>query len=98
MAAGLFSDVRNSSRRIGLNRHGSAIFRCYVKGFSESLWTPSRAIDFYKSMAKRVLITGGAGFVGSHVADELVEAGYSVRVLDNLAPQVHDARARRPAL
>src|SRR5205814_920002 len=48
-------------------------------------------------MAKKVLITGGAGFVGSHVADELLDAGYSVRVLDNLAPQVHGTRARRPS-
>ncbi|HEX4696338.1 MAG TPA: SDR family NAD(P)-dependent oxidoreductase [Candidatus Udaeobacter sp.] len=47
-------------------------------------------------MGKKVLITGGAGFVGSHVADELLEAGYAVRVLDNLAPQVHGTRARRP--
>jgi dTDP-L-rhamnose 4-epimerase len=46
---------------------------------------------------KRVLITGGAGFVGSHVADELLERGYEVRVLDNLAPQVHGTRARRPS-
>jgi dTDP-L-rhamnose 4-epimerase len=47
-------------------------------------------------MAKKVLITGGAGFVGSHVADELLETGYAVRVLDNLTPQVHGTRARRP--
>lgn len=37
----------------------------------------------------RVLITGGAGFVGSHLADELLLHGYRVRVLDNLDPQVH---------
>ena len=38
---------------------------------------------------KRVLITGGAGFVGSHLADGLLAAGHSVRVLDDLTPQVH---------
>jgi dTDP-L-rhamnose 4-epimerase len=48
-------------------------------------------------MRKRVLITGGAGFVGSHLADELLHNNYQVRVLDNLAPQVHGSRARRPA-
>jgi dTDP-L-rhamnose 4-epimerase len=48
-------------------------------------------------MAKKVLITGGAGFVGSHLADELLRWGYTVRVLDNLAPQVHGTRARRPS-
>ncbi|PYK10809.1 MAG: nucleoside-diphosphate-sugar epimerase [Verrucomicrobia bacterium] len=46
---------------------------------------------------KNVLITGGAGFVGSHLADELLRFGYSVRVLDNLAPQVHGEPARRPS-
>lgn len=48
-------------------------------------------------MEKKVLITGGAGFVGSHLADELLDSGYAVRVLDNLAPQVHGPRARRPS-
>ena len=37
----------------------------------------------------RVLITGGAGFIGSHTADILVEDGFKVRILDNLEPQAH---------
>ena len=37
----------------------------------------------------RVLITGGAGFIGSHLADALLESGHTVRALDNLDPQVH---------
>ena len=36
-----------------------------------------------------VLITGGAGFIGSHVADRLLECGYRVRALDSLDAQVH---------
>src|SRR5215211_6000177 len=36
-----------------------------------------------------VLVTGGAGFIGSHVADELVDRGHRVRVLDTLTEQVH---------
>lgn len=42
-------------------------------------------------MSKQILITGGAGFVGSHLADGLLRAGHSVRVLDELTPQVHPA-------
>jgi dTDP-L-rhamnose 4-epimerase len=45
---------------------------------------------------KNVLITGGAGFIGSHLADELLAHGYRVRVLDSLDPQVHGEGRRRP--
>ena len=37
----------------------------------------------------RVLVTGGAGFIGSHLADRLLAAGHAVRALDSLDPQVH---------
>ena len=46
---------------------------------------------------RNVLITGGAGFIGSHLADELLAHGYRVRALDNLTPQVHGEARRRPA-
>jgi len=41
---------------------------------------------------KKVLILGGAGFVGSHTADALLREGYDVTVFDNLSEQVHGAR------
>jgi dTDP-L-rhamnose 4-epimerase len=46
---------------------------------------------------KRILITGGAGFIGSHVADLMLASGYEIRILDNLNAQVHGEKAQRPA-
>ena len=47
-------------------------------------------------MRKRVLITGGAGFIGSHVTDLLLASGYSVRILDCLTSQVHGSSGNAP--
>ncbi len=44
----------------------------------------------------RVLVTGGAGFVGSHVVDELLAAGREVVVLDHLSSEVHPTRPELP--
>src|SRR4051794_24168903 len=46
-------------------------------------------------VSRTVLVTGGAGFIGSHLAAELLEHGYRVRALDVLHPQVHES-GRRP--
>ena len=40
-------------------------------------------------MASSILITGGAGFIGTHLARLALEAGHRVRILDNLSPQIH---------
>src|SRR5438874_5243561 len=74
----------------------------FVRSLLASSWLKTR--DFCSGCeispggagSMRILITGGAGFVGSHLADELLDHGYTVRVLDNLAPQVHCGNGRRP--
>ena len=49
-------------------------------------------------MSERVLITGGAGFIGSHLARHLLAQGHEVRALDSLDPQVHPEPVRPPYL
>lgn len=48
-------------------------------------------------MSKSVLITGGGGFIGSHLCDELLEHGYNVKALDNISEQVHGRTTDRPS-
>jgi dTDP-L-rhamnose 4-epimerase len=49
------------------------------------------------SARKTILVTGGAGFIGSHLSDHLLARGHAVRALDDLSPQVHGDAARRPS-
>src|SRR5512139_2787167 len=46
---------------------------------------------------RRVLVTGGAGFIGSYIVDLLIQRGYEVTVFDNLDPQVHGPERKIPA-
>jgi len=46
-------------------------------------------------MNKKVLITGGAGFIGSNLALRLISKGYDVAVLDNLSPQIHGKEPKK---
>ena len=47
-------------------------------------------------MSKHILITGGAGFIASHLADEMLALGHRVRALDNLSFQVHGPDRKKP--
>src|SRR5690606_15079433 len=42
-----------------------------------------------EELVKRILVTGGGGFIGRHLADELIHRDYEVRILDALVEQVH---------
>jgi len=45
---------------------------------------------------EKVLVTGGAGFIGSHTTDLLIEHGYHVTTIDNIEPQVHGPERKLP--
>jgi dTDP-L-rhamnose 4-epimerase len=45
---------------------------------------------------EKILVTGGCGFIGSHLVDELIKEDYYIRVLDNLDPQVHGKSQNQP--
>ena len=68
---------------------GTVLFYFYA------LWNPGK--EDGETVTERVLITGGAGFIGSHLADELLEHDYHVRVMDCLDPQVHGPQAALPS-
>src|SRR5205823_4259746 len=65
--------------------------------FGWNLYSSKLAKIHELAMTQNVLITGGAGFIGAHLAKELLKHGYYVHVLDNLSPQVHGPERQRPA-
>src|SRR4051794_11358132 len=69
----------------------------YVEGDASALPPCATVLRSPRSMGELVLVTGGAGFIGSHLSDELLRHGYRVRALDSLSPQVHGPERARPA-
>jgi len=62
----------------------------FWKGDSRLLHTDSSCRErAARESSLRVIVIGGAGFIGSHLVDQLVERGHQVRVVDSLDPQVH---------
>lgn len=63
--------------------HTSGMFQLYLI----NLWarTENFMLYFSLSASMKALVTGGAGFIGSHIAEYFAEAGHTVRILDNLA-------------
>src|SRR5690606_30429735 len=74
--------------------------RCSPKCFFIFNWntncTPACTKNNNPQPMKKILITGGAGFIGSHLCDELLKNHYAIRILDNLSDQVHGGNGERP--
>lgn len=75
--------------------------KCSILSISFNLDNNLRAIKTSKIreqiMPKKILVSGGAGFIGSHLVDALIEKGHEVSILDSLEKQVHGKKDCPPA-
>ncbi|MBD3227725.1 MAG: SDR family NAD(P)-dependent oxidoreductase, partial [Candidatus Lokiarchaeota archaeon] len=53
-------------------------------------------VNLIMKVMNKILVIGGAGFIGSHLVDKLLELNFEVKVLDNLTPQVHGLSSKKP--
>jgi dTDP-L-rhamnose 4-epimerase len=93
--AGSASPVEISSFKITSMRQMSAFCLIADRNIAKRRKRNKRWLCWFRlksvgaSMQKRILVTGGAGFIGSHVTDLLLSTGYAVRIIDCLSKQVH---------
>lgn len=64
-----------------------------IEKISNYLWESE-----WDEIMQRILITGGAGFIGTNIALKLLNKGYTVRILDNLSPQIHGSNVVLPKM
>lgn len=82
-----FEQGQNISKIVNDVRELSSDFLCFSlpELNNQSFWAESRLISITNEMAPRCLVIGGAGYIGSHVTKELIKAGYTPVVFDNLS-------------
>jgi dTDP-L-rhamnose 4-epimerase len=79
--------IRESIESILIQSFGTIIYKFSINDYIWNILEITKNI-----MSNKILVTGGAGFIGSHIVDQLIHDGHEVRILDNLEKQVHKSK------